>query len=114
MIKSFESREFKFWHYNISHGELLIRSIKSSNNAKNIDIMFFDVIYVELPRNIPDLKIEEPKDEDILYIKEKVNKPVKLEDITILSSNDKRYLVVASIMKIIENELDMFELPFNK
>jgi hypothetical protein len=114
MIQSFEGRDFKFWHYNISHGELLIRSIKSSERIKNLDIMFFDVIYIELHRNLPNLIIEEPTDSDILYVKEKINKSVNIENIIILSSNDKRYLVVASIMKIVENELDMFELPFNK
>lgn len=114
MKKYFESREFKFWYYNISHGELLIRSIKGSNNVKNIDIMFFDVIYVELPRNILDLKIEDAKDDDILYIMDKINKPIKHENIIILSSNNRRYIVVASIMKIVENDLEIFELPFNK
>ncbi|WP_334075545.1 MULTISPECIES: hypothetical protein [Paenibacillus] len=114
MIQSFDSRDFKFWHYTISHGQLLIRSIKSASNATNIDIMFFDVDYVEIPRNLPNLKIEEAGDDDVLYIKEKIHKSVKPENITILSSNDKRYLVVASIMKIDENELDMFELPFTK
>lgn len=114
MIKSFEGREFKFWHYNISHGEVLIRSVKSNNNVKNVDIMFFDATYVELPRNLSNLKIQEAKDDDILYINEKVNRPVKHENITILLSNGKRYFVVASIVKIEENELDMFELPFNK
>lgn len=90
-----------------------IRSIKSTNNAKNIDIMFFDVDYVEIPRNLSNLKIEEAKDEDVLYVKEKICKTVKLENIIILTSNNKRYLIVASIMKVVENELDMFELPFD-
>ncbi len=45
---------------------------------------------------------------------EKIYKPIRTENITILSSNDKRYLVVASLMKIVENDLDMFELPFNE
>ncbi|WP_135550796.1 hypothetical protein [Paenibacillus cymbidii] len=114
MIRSFDSRDFKFWHYNISHGELLIRSTKSAKNTKNIDIMFFDVTYVELPRNISNLKIEEVKDDDVRYVMEKIYKPIRTENITILSSNDKRYLVVASLMKIVENDLDMFELPFNE
>lgn len=113
MVQSFEGRDFKFWHYNISHGELLIRSIKSSERTKNVDIMFFDVIYVDLPRNLPNLIIEEPTDNDIIHVKKKISKPVNSENIIILSSNDKRYLVVASIMKIAENELDMFELPFS-
>lgn len=113
MIKSFDSRDFKLWHYTISHGQLLIRSIRGANNSKNIDIMFFDVDYVELPRNISNLKIEDPSFDDVLYVKGKIDMPVKLEDITILRANDRRYFVVASGMKIVENELDLGELPYD-
>ncbi|MNI88842.1 hypothetical protein D3C73_1461780 [compost metagenome] len=58
--------------------------------------------------------LEEARDNDLFYVKEKANSLVKLEDITILSSNDKRYIVAASIKKIVENDLDMFDLPFSK
>lgn len=115
MLKIFDSsRVFKFWYYHISHGELLVRSIKNVDNIKNIDIIFIDVTYVELPYILSNLIIEEAKAEDVLYIKEKINKDIKPENITVLSSNDKRYFVVAFRMKVVENELDMFEMPFSK
>ena len=34
MIKKFGDRNFQFWHYRVSHGELLIRSPKDANNFK--------------------------------------------------------------------------------
>lgn len=115
MFKTFDSsRVFKLWYYHISHGELLVRSIKSADNAKNIDIIFTDVTYVELPYILKNLKIEEATNEDLLYIKGKIDKGVRLENIIVLSSNDKRYFVVAFKIKVVENELDMFELPFSK
>ncbi|MNO01874.1 hypothetical protein D3C81_2221370 [compost metagenome] len=43
---------------------------------------------------------------------EKLQKETKTNDIVVLLSNGNRYLVVSSIMKIVENDLDLFELPF--
>lgn len=115
MLRSFDdSRVFKLWYYHISHGELLIRSIKNADHARNIDIIFIDVTYIDLPRNLNNLRIEEAVEEDVLYIKEKTGKDVEREKIIILSSNDKRYFVVAFRVKVDENDLDMFELPFSK
>ncbi|MBP2000777.1 hypothetical protein J2Z69_001808 [Paenibacillus shirakamiensis] len=114
MINSMDTRMFKFWHYSISHGELLIRSIKSDEYDKNIDIMFFDVVYVELPRNLANIRIIGAKDDDVQYVNRRINKLVKPENIIVLLSNEIRYVVVASIMKVVENDLEMFELPFNK
>lgn len=112
MSIEFEERKFKLWHYNVSHGELLFRSHKNEKNDKNIDIMFFDVKYLEVPGSLPNLKIEEVKEEEIIYVSEKLTKNVAKEDIYILKSNNIRYIVVASILKIVENDLDLFELPF--
>lgn len=116
MIENFESRDFKFWYYHVSHGKLLLRSLKDSTNNKNIDIVFTDVIYVDIPRKLVDLKLEGANEEDLSYVEDKINKVVKPENITILLSNDKRYLIVASFMRIEENELDMFEMsqPYSK
>ena len=111
MMKSFGDRKFQLWYYTVSHGELLIRSPKTPDNPKNIDIMFIDVIYSELPRYLYNLKIEETKSEDIIYLQERLNGPTKLGEVTVLLSNGKRYFVAASLIKIDENELDMFELP---
>lgn len=77
MKKLFGGRGFQFWHYKVSRGELLLRSPKNDNNSKNIDIMFFDVIYVELPRFLPNLEIGEVKNEDVFYIKAKIDSLVK-------------------------------------
>ncbi|WP_342562776.1 hypothetical protein NST84_24855 [Paenibacillus sp. FSL R7-0345] len=114
-MRSFDdSRVFKLWYYHISHGELLIRSIKSADHAKNIDIIFIDVTYIDLPRSLINLRIEEAEEGDVLYIRGKTGKDVEREKITVLSSDDKRYFVVAFRVKVDENELDMFELPFSK
>ncbi|WP_178382334.1 hypothetical protein, partial [Paenibacillus sp. P3E] len=72
------------------------------------------VQYVELPRVLPDLIIVEVSDDEVKYVNEKLQKEIKANDIVVLLSSGNRYLVVCSIMKIVENDLDLFELPFEK
>ncbi|MDQ0873890.1 hypothetical protein QFZ77_002549 [Paenibacillus sp. V4I3] len=83
MSRDFEGRKFQLWHYKVSHGELLIRSPKNDKNYKNIDIMFFDVKYIEVPRFLPNIKIEEVNEDDISYVCDKLTKNVAKEDIYI-------------------------------
>ena len=49
--------------------------------------------------------------EDIDYITSKIGSTDK--SITVLMNKNHKYYVVSSVMKIIENDLSMFELPFN-
>jgi len=71
----------------------------------------FTLKYSELPRYLLNLGIEEATNEDLVYIKEKIDKPVEPENIIILSSSGRRYLVIGRI-SIAENELEMFEYPY--
>ncbi|OKP81823.1 hypothetical protein A3842_10885 [Paenibacillus sp. P3E] len=63
---------------------------------------------------LPDLIIVEVSDDEVKYVNEKLQKEIKANDIVVLLSSGNRYLVVCSIMKIVENDLDLFELPFEK
>ncbi|WP_411347176.1 hypothetical protein [Paenibacillus sp. WLX2291] len=112
-MKSFGDRKFKLWYYTISHGQLLLRSIKDDNNTTNIDVMFLDVDYIELPRYLSDVKLEKAQEKDINYIQQKLGEHILPESIRIIISKNGRYIVVASIMKVVENELEMFDLPFD-
>lgn len=114
MKEKLKSRDFQLWYYRVSHGELLIRSPKDKENITNIDIMFFDVKYIELPRHLPNLTLEEAKYEDKIYLKEKTGHNYLKKDIVVINSNGNRHIIVATIYKIIENELDLFDLPFEK
>ncbi|NOV04838.1 hypothetical protein [Paenibacillus planticolens] len=66
-MQEIKDRKFQFWFYRVSHGELLIRSPKSKENPKNIDIMFFDITYIELPRFLDEIMLDEATSEEILY-----------------------------------------------
>ena len=106
------NRKFNFWFYHVSHCEALIRSPKDKNFDKNIDIYFGAIKYIEIPEIMYGLEFEEAKDEDVLYLCEKIGKAVSHEDIKVLISGGRRFYVVAPIIEIMENTLELMELPF--
>lgn len=112
MINKLYNRRFQFWKYRVSHGELLIRSPKSYENDTNIDFMFFSVEYVELPRFFEKVTLVEPTDEDFEYIKSRMTRPMRNNKIFVLMTENKKYYVVGIHLKVSENNLEFFELPF--
>lgn len=103
-------RLFKLWYYTISHKQMLLRSVGIDGKC-NIDIYFGDVLYVEIPTQINKIEILETSQEDIDYIMGKIGNTDKI--VTVLMSNCHKYYVVSSIIKVTENKLGMFELPFD-
>lgn len=106
--KLVENRKFKMWYYTVSHGQLLLRSV---GKDKNVDIYFGDLRYLEIPCTLDGIKIISPEQKDIDYLSKKVN--LDNLTVTVLLCSDKRYYVVSGIVKVMENNLDMFELPFD-
>lgn len=105
-MRRFE-RMFKLWDYHITHSRLLIRSHKTISHPKNIDIMFFDVDYVELPTILPHLEIVEASAEERSRAEQVMARPVAAERVFVIASQARRYLIVAGGMRISENELEL-------
>ena len=103
-------RLFKLWYYTISHRQMLLRG-RNNNDNGNLDICFFDVEYIEMPIEMDKIEILSVTQEDRDYIKQKFGDTDKL--ITVLMSQNRKYYVVSSVIKIMENNLSMFELPFD-
>lgn len=76
-----------------------------------MDIYFGDVSYIEIPMEMEGIQILKTEKEDIDYIASKFGNIDK--SITVLMSKSHKYYVVSSVMKIFENDLSMFELPFD-
>ncbi|MDD9266159.1 hypothetical protein ACFPES_03840 [Paenibacillus sp. GCM10023248] len=112
--QGFKNKKFQFWFYRVSHGELLIRSPKNKENQKNIDILFFDIRYIELPRVLDEIVLDDATNEEINYVNNKLGEHITDQKVTIIVSKGIRYLIVASFSKVKENELDLFEHPFNE
>ncbi len=107
-------RKFKFWFYQISHSEAIIRSPKADLNKTyntNIDIYLGDIKYIEIPWLFRGLMIESGKQEDVAYLSQKLGEEIPAEKIIVMISEGKRFYVVASIIRIMENELDYGVLP---
>ena len=102
-------RSFKLWDYYVSHSQLLLRSHKTVTHSKNIDIVFGDVDYVELPTILPGLEIVEASAEEQSRAEQVMGGPVAAERIFVIASQGRRYLVLAGGMRVSENELALFE-----
>ena len=57
------------------------------------------------------MQIEEGKEQDKIYLSQKLGKDIPVEKIIVLISESKRYYVVASIIEVWENNLDHGVLP---
>jgi hypothetical protein len=57
---------FQWWSYSVSHAQLLLRSTASVSRQTQIDVLFKDVLAVQLPTSIDDLEILEGDDESRL------------------------------------------------
>lgn len=105
------NRKFKFWFYQISHSEALLRSPIDQMNSKNIDIYFDAVDYIEIPYILNNLSLEKAEEKDVKYISEKLGKDVSADKITVLICEEGRFYIIARLVRISENELDPMELP---
>ncbi len=111
---NFSDRKFKLWFYQISHSEAIIRSPKTDLNkiySSNIDIYLGDIDYIEIPWIFYGLKIDQATEEDALYLCKRLAKDIPLEKIVVFITEERRYYVVASIIEILENDLDYGVLP---
>ena len=79
-----------------------------------MDLMFVGVKYMDLPQFLRGLEVVEPNDADVSLIRERLDKLGSSDRIFVISSNNRRYHVVAAVLQISENELDIFDNPFAK
>ena len=112
MKAAFPGRSFQLWEYKVSHGMMLVRSPKSAEAPSNIDVMFAGVEYADVPRYFSELRIEEPDPADLSFARKKLGKQETAATVTVLECEGRRYVVVASGIKVVENDMDIFESPF--
>lgn len=68
---------------------------------------------MELPRFLRGVELDEPTETDISVINERLSKQGSSESTFVIKSEERRYRVVAVALKISENELDIFDSPFD-
>lgn len=112
MKRQFNGFVFQFWEYRVSHGQLLVRSPKSPTQASNVDIAFAGVEYVDLPRYLRELEIDEPEEADIAFAEHRLGRPIEAKAVFVLKVEGKRHIVVAAAVRVTESDMDIFESPF--
>lgn len=105
----FSSRKFRLWEFRVSHDQLLIRSVRSQQHPRNVDIIFEGVDYIELPTKPGDIAIDKPTREDVLHVHTSFRDDIDEKDIYVIVAQGRRFFVVAAGMRTIENELEFYE-----
>jgi len=62
-IVQFE-REFQLWMYSVSHGQLLLRSTKDEKFQTQVDVLFKNVSFIQIPVLFAGLVISEVRKEE--------------------------------------------------
>ena len=111
-------RVFKVWEYQISHGQLLIRSPKApakgdhSQQITNLDLVFLGVEFMAVPHEFRGVDITLPAAREVEELESLLNKSIEPKSIRIIDSQEKRFPIVASSFSFSENDWDIFESPF--
>src|SRR5580692_7381655 len=112
MVYYFSDRYFAFFDYQVSHGQLLLRSSKSAECENNIDIIFFGVKYTQLFVFLWGLSIE-----NIDELKSNIFNSRLLAEhfnsdtgrVFLLKSKEEDFYIAASYFKVYENQLEFIE-----
>ena len=114
MTKTFPGRAFQLWEYRVSHGMLLVRSPKDATHSVNVDVMLSGVVYVELPRHLPELELDEPLGEEVERARATLGgrRLERGEHVFVFQCQGRRHLVIAAGVSTEENELDIFDSQF--
>jgi hypothetical protein len=101
-------RNFQIWEYHASHGCLLLRSPKGPDGGPgattNLDLLCFDVAYMELPKLLNGLDVAQPTPEEAARVGRALERRADPWSLRILVSGGRRYAVAAG--KFVEEEND--------
>lgn len=111
MIADYSDRRFQLWEYKVSHGSLLIRSPKSSETVRNVDLVFVGVEYLAVPRVLDGVVVDKGTEEDHAAVSAEFDR-VDPERLFVLVSADRRYPIVAVACRAAENDGEIFDSPF--
>lgn len=119
MINQLSSeRLFKVWEYQVSHGQLLIRSPKAPGSqsnpeqVSNLDLVFIGVEYMALPRLLQGIELVDATVDELGSLADILGHSIGIENVFVLRSGNHRFPVVAADLTANENNWDIFESPF--
>jgi hypothetical protein len=104
------TRKFVLFDALVSHGQLLLRADKIDGSDCNVDIIFFDTIYVQLPTHLNSISIHQDaagKRFGYKNVDERLDK--KYQALFEIRSDTESYYVAASWFSVFENNLSFGE-----
>ena len=104
------TRKFVLFDAVVSHGQLLLRADKIDGSACNVDVIFFDTMYVQLPTYLNSISIHQNADGKRFGYKtidEGLDK--KYQTLFEIRSGTESYYVAASWFRVFENSLSFGE-----
>ena len=107
-----QGRRFQLWHYIVSHGHLLIRSCIDNRETTNIDIWFNAVTYVEVPAHLGEITLDAPTNEESARLRARTDEFYDKYQTTVIVSGTNRFYVVSNTVQIEENQLEIFQTPY--
>lgn len=114
MEPQLKDRHFVLLEFNTSpHGTMALRGSKTQF-AKGIDILFWGVEYLDLLTFFTELEFGSVEQEDIEFVRARLDRPVDTQKIFVFRSGPRRYRVVAERMEISETLLDGAISPFRR
>lgn len=103
-------RYYTFYDFQVSHGQLLLRSDKRKGYDNNIDIVFFGVSYIQLFTKLDGIVIR-VADKTLVADYNSVSKYLTYEGENLfeIESNSEKYYLAASFARVFENQLESYE-----
>jgi hypothetical protein len=97
----------------VSHGSALVRSPRGGEHPTNIDIVFWGVEYLAVPRHLKGISVEAGNPTECALASEMLGKDVPSERVWALVSNGFRHLAVVAQIQVRETDMDIFDGPFD-
>ena len=108
-------RYFTLFDIVVSHGQLLLRSQKTEELTHNIDIVFFGTTYIQSFSRLKGVQIKRLEEHTNIInyntVKEYLNYDNKY--LFEIESNEEKYYVAASFVRVFENQLEFSESSLN-
>jgi hypothetical protein len=95
----------------VGHGLLLLRSAKNEQLTQNVDIIFFSTTYIQSYTMLEGVRIRKIASNDSIVNYPTVKKELGYNNTYLfeVESNNEKYYIVASFVRVFENELDFLE-----
>lgn len=104
------SHRFQMWSYAVGHGQLLLRSPKSTDSPTRIDVLFKNVAFVCLPTMFDGLAVSEATMEEETKLKSQLGSPRQEgRKLFVVRGADFMGYVVAGAVASYEDEREYYE-----